>query len=272
MLTVTFHIDSRIDLDEAWEILAIDGCKLFYSNEDADGTKEIVGILPSDMSKEELLSRHSCINSITIKELEKIDWNDQWKQHAADYHDGFVHIKLTGPSGEITSLRLQPGPGFGDLSHPTTKIMVQLMTKMTLKDRRVIDIGCGSGILSLAAHVMGASSIFGIDIDEDAIRHSKENAALNNLKIISFLLPEKCCSTLPPGRYVALINMIQSEQEQAWESLQAIHPYIETIIASGILKSGRKEYLKRARQWGWKLIDELAEGEWLGFVFGRRMA
>lgn len=122
---------------------------------------------------------------------------------------------------------MQPGPGFGNLSHPTTRLMLQMMPREI--DTPVIDVGCGSGVLSLAAKLSGAPSVIGVDIDEGAIIHAQENAKLNALDC-QFT---KQLSQVPKNPLI-LMNMISSEQKLAWAALPRIEGYI--LILSGIPK------------------------------------
>ena len=92
---------------------------------------------------------------------------------------------------------------------------------------QVIDVGCGSGVLSLAAKLRGAEEVFGIDCEEEALRHAKENATLNQLHCtFGNCLQKKFDHPL------ILMNMISSEQKIAWNALPQIQSY--TLILSGI--------------------------------------
>lgn len=209
----------------------------------------------------------------------KIDWHAQWAAHGSDFHNGCVHVDLkqygTRRQEFVPSvLKLQPGPGFGDLSHPTTHLVLKLMSNH-VKNENVIDIGCGSGILSLAAAAMGAKSVTGIDIDEGAVIHAKSNSQLNGMdKTIDFILPQhfhpKNHAKNSKTDFIILMNMIESEQIQASNSLPTIHPHTKTAITSGILKEGRKSYLKLTQSWGWQLQAETEESGWLGFIFSQQ--
>jgi len=148
-----------------------------------------------------------------------IDWNKQWALHAPNFQNGFAYVKPWG-------FRLQPGPGFGDLSHPTTRLMLELMPKKI--NLPVVDIGCGSGVLALAAHFAGAPKVYGIDIDQDAIVHAQDNAKRNQANI--FFGKKLPCI---PKRCLVLMNMISSEQRVAWEAHKALHSSVEIMIVSG---------------------------------------
>ncbi|MBF5059980.1 50S ribosomal protein L11 methyltransferase [Candidatus Neptunochlamydia vexilliferae] len=156
-----------------------------------------------------------------------IDWNKQWELHAPGFKEGFVSVALKNYGGSNHSFRLAPGAGFGDLSHPTTRLMLSLMPKEITAP--VIDVGCGSGVLSLAAKTLGAPSVLGIDIDPAAIEHSQKNAKLNELECIF----DTKIELVPPSPLI-LMNMISSEQRIAWDALPSLGSY--TLIVSGYLE------------------------------------
>ncbi|MBX7066531.1 MAG: 50S ribosomal protein L11 methyltransferase [Parachlamydiales bacterium] len=181
-----------------------------------------------------------------------VDWHEQWALFAQNFYDGKAHI----PVGEKTLL-LTPGAGFGDLSHPTTQLMIEMMQAYT-PGETVVDIGTGSGILALAALLMGAKSAIGIDIDPDAIKHARKNAKLNGLKA-------RFGKTLPKNfneDTIFLMNMILSEQ-------RAVQPQRykgKLWIVSGILIDQKKLFLDQAQKWGWKMVSMSQKSEWCGFI------
>lgn len=186
-----------------------------------------------------------------------VDWHEQWALFAENFTDGKAHIAL----GDKTLL-LTPGAGFGDLSHPTTYLMLEMLKKHVVGEP-IIDIGTGSGILALAALLLGAKSAIGIDIDAAAIKHAKQNAKLNQLKAtFAKRLPKR----LPKS--ILLMNMILPEQRAFGP--EQLNPLAKLWIVSGILDSQRKEYLIQAQKWGWELISEQKRSEWLGLVFNIR--
>lgn len=188
-----------------------------------------------------------------------IDWASQWANFAENFYEGKAHIDLTRFGG-VDSLLLAPGPGFGDLSHPTTYLMLQLMSTRVQR-HPIVDIGCGSGILTLAALRLGAISAIGIDIDPAALDHARENAALNQLNALF-------TSEIPPQQNAFLLmNMILPEQRQVMKKAADLNAMGKQWITSGILTSQRKEYLSITHQWGWNLCEERQQGEWLGFIF-----
>lgn len=193
-----------------------------------------------------------------------IDWQSQWEAHALNFREGHLHLDLSG-WGFATLIRLKAGPGFGDMSHPTTRLMLNMMHPHVLR-QTVIDIGSGSGILTFAALGMGAEHATGIEIDPEAITHAQESACLNPRGAEAiFVAPE---AFTPPGKKsIVLMNMIRTEQKIAWESVPSLHQEVKKVIISGILQEERELYLEQARGWGWVLHEEQELNGWLGFYF-----
>ena len=169
---------------------------------------------------------------------------------------------------KLKTLKLKSGPGFGDLSHPTTRLVIKMMVSY-VKAEYVLDIGSGSGVLALCAAAMGAKAVHGVDIDPSAVEHAKHNAKLNFLDSqVTFSLPSEYKPQHRPNLLV-LMNMISSEQQVAWQSLKAIHDVPGDIFISGILAEERNSYLKFTELRNWKLLRELSEDNWLGLHFTR---
>lgn len=186
---------------------------------------------------------------------ETVNWDYIWSLHAPHYDQGVVKIPLK----EEISLLLTPGPGFGDLSHPTTDLMLTMLKTIPLEGKIVVDIGVGSGILSLAALLLGAKKAYAFEIDPPSIQHSKKNAELNNLshKILFNEIPA-CFS-------IVLMNMISSEQRTALKEYPFIREQPHTLLSSGVLVEEKKAYLNERKEWTLNQLH-LKEG-WLGCHF-----
>lgn len=257
MISYLFRLNEGADIDLAKEELASIGLLHLYTIED-DASGEI---LLGGMAKKKL-KINSLAHSLLAESKEAdIDWSEQWSQFAQDFHDGKAHIDLT-PYGAPSTLLLHPGPGFGDLSHPTTRLMLELMQDR-IRGQSVLDIGCGSGILTLAALKLGAASALGIDIDPAALNHARENNQLNQL-FAQF-------SRRTPKSHthgITLMNMILPEQKMV---MSKYVPQPNLWIVSGILAEQRSDYLKLVKNWSWNLVEERGKSDWMGFVFEVRM-
>jgi ribosomal protein L11 methyltransferase len=136
-----------------------------------------------------------------------------------------------------------------------------------IKDKIIFDIGCGSGILSIAAVLLGAKKAYGIDIEEKAITHSQENVKINHVEEKTHFSQILDLSWIADQPCVILMNMIETEQQIAWKALAPLHAIKAHLITSGILTIQKNSYLKLVTSWGWTLEEEKDEGDWSAFVF-----
>ena len=185
-----------------------------------------------------------------------VDWEAQWAEFAAGYREGLAHIDV----GQGKELLLRAGPGFGDLSHPTTQLMMKLLAGC-VAEKVVLDIGCGSGILALAALLQGARFAYGIDIDDEALTHSRNNAQLNGLESRS-----RFSRTLPKeAKGIVLINMILSEQQEVLAALPDLPRRADVWIASGFLVSQKAAGLSFLDSLQLQVLEEAEEEEWIAW-------
>jgi ribosomal protein L11 methyltransferase len=130
--------------------------------------------------------------------VEDKDWSQEWKKHFKPIacSDGRLWICpswIDAPEPDAVNLRLDPGLAFGTGSHPTTMLCLNWLEKQPLDGKTVIDFGCGSGILGIAALLLGADKVWAIDNDPQALLASRDNAQRNgieNHRLIT-LLPEQ---------------------------------------------------------------------------------
>ena len=123
-------------------------------------------------------------HEITISDCKVEDWQNNWKQY---FHPMPIGKKLlirpvwedNYDAGDRKVLDIEPGLAFGSGSHPTTQLCLETLENYITPDSTVLDIGCGSGILSIAALLLGARSAFGVDIDSLAVKTAKANALQN---------------------------------------------------------------------------------------------
>jgi len=130
-----------------------------------------------------------------IEQLEDKDWEREWMDN---FHPMRFGERLwicpswrDVPDPNAVNVMLDPGLAFGTGTHPTTAMCLQWLDSLDLTDKTVIDFGCGSGILAIAALKLGAKHVVGIDIDPQAIQASRDNAERNGVsERLSFYLPK----------------------------------------------------------------------------------
>ena len=157
----------------------------FYLDADADND----AVLEAVVKEIEELRTFIDIGSgqITISQTEDKDWINNWKQYFHPFSVGDLIIKPTWE--EYTDdmkghpvINIDPGTAFGTGAHETTQLVIKQLQKYLKPGDTVLDVGCGSGILSVVAVMLGASRAFGTDLDPNAIIATKENAEVNDIK------------------------------------------------------------------------------------------
>ncbi|MBO6214412.1 MAG: 50S ribosomal protein L11 methyltransferase [Lachnospiraceae bacterium] len=130
----------------------------------------------------------SDFNAVLSEEtVDDNDWKDKWKEYFHAFTIDGIHIRPTweetGDEDADIEIVIDPGMSFGTGAHESTQLILRQMREYLKKGNRVCDVGCGSGILSIAASKLGAGSISGTDIDPDCIASAGENLAANNADI-----------------------------------------------------------------------------------------
>lgn len=131
-------------------------------------------------------------------------------------------VKQSNTVPDKITLVLDPGLAFGTGSHPTTRLCLRWLDQQPLAGRTVLDYGCGSGILAIAAAKLGARAVFGVDIDEQAVTSSRDNAELNqvSLNLRSTRQPA------PPACDVVVANILATP-------LKLLAPMLESLVLPG---------------------------------------
>ncbi len=204
------------------------------------------------------------------------DWVNNWKQY---FHAMPIGEKLLiSPLWEIEYdtdgrivLNIEPGLAFGTGSHPTTKLCLETLEKYIDENSTVLDIGCGSGILSIAALLLGAKSAFGVDIDKLAVKTAIENAKENGFGSPVFDAVNGNLSDKVSGKYNVIVanivaDIIMQFNEEVSEFLEDGGIY----ITGGIIDIRKDEVVRSFEQNGFEIIANYEEKGWNVFVCRRR--
>lgn len=165
----------------------------FYEDMDTSPLEESVMLEQVRQAIKEL-GEFVDLGDVVIKEeiTDEKDWINKWKEYFKPFEIDGILIK---PSWENVdnindyqiAVELDPGTAFGTGLHETTRLCIRQLKKYVKEDSVVLDVGCGSGILTIIAKKLGADYCFGIDIDKEAVEASKENALKNGIKDIGWL-------------------------------------------------------------------------------------
>lgn len=209
---------------------------------------------------------------ITIADCKTEDWVNNWKQY---FHPMPIGKKLLirptwedeyNPQGR-TVLHIEPGLAFGTGSHPTTKLCLETLENYISENSTVLDIGCGSGILSIASLLLGAKSAFGVDIDKLAVKTALENAKENGFEPPVFKAVNGNLSDKVTGKYNVIVanivaDIIMDFNKEVGHFLDKDGVY----ITGGIIDSRKDEVIYSFEQNGFKIIENFEEKGWNVFV------
>ena len=173
--------------------------------------------------------------------LEDKDWSEEWKKYFQPLKCGtrlwICPSWIDPPEPDAINLSLDPGIAFGTGSHPTTHLCLRWLEQQDLAGKIVIDYGCGSGILGIAALLLGAEKVYAVDNDPQALLASRDNAQRNQIaddRLMTFL-PEE----VPSGLYaeVMLANILAAPLMQLAPIISDLTAADGLLCLSGLLES-----------------------------------
>lgn len=205
--------------------------------------------------------------TFTREELPEQNWNEEWERNFQPVQVGTfcgIRAEFHPPfSGVRYELVIQPKMAFGTGHHETTYMMVAHMESIDFIGKRVLDYGCGTGILAILALQLGATEADGVDIEAASVENSNENALRNGVAM-NLRIFEGTLEVVPPGTYdIILANINRNVILDSFPSLFAKLNSGGILLISGILRSDREQVFNAAIQHGFKIDSYTERGEWL---------
>jgi ribosomal protein L11 methyltransferase len=234
----------------------------------------LTGLFDADINTSEL--KQSIQNelgqqpSLRIEQLEDKDWVRAWMDN---YHPMQFGNKLwvcpkhlPPPDPNAVNLMLDPGLAFGTGTHPTTSLCLKWLDQAELESKTVLDFGCGSGVLAIAALILGAEHCDGTDIDPQALQASEENALANSVaEKLSVMQPED----VPEKQYdIVLANILAGPLVELAAKLAGYCKPNGDIVLSGILENQATSVLAAYSPW-FNLDAPAVQEEWVR-ITGRK--
>lgn len=203
--------------------------------------------------------------------IQDSDWENSWKDYFDILNIGekFVIVptwrEYENEEGKYV-INIDPGMAFGTGGHETTSLCIKNLEKYVKPHDNVIDVGCGSGILSIAASYLTDGSLKAVDLDKLAVDVSRENFALNNLEN-RIEVEEASLLTKETKKYdVIVANILAHIIELMLEDAYKLLEDGGYFITSGIIKDKKDELLEKMLEQGFKLVEETSDNEWYSFV------
>jgi len=201
----------------------------------------------------------------------KQNWNEEWEKH----YDPILildkcfirapfHPPLEGIQFEII---IEPKMSFGTAHHETTSMMIELMMETEFADRKVLDMGCGTGILAIFARKLGAASVVAVDNDEWSVQNSLENIRKNNADGIHVVLGDAKING-DTGYDVILANINRNVLLEQVKDYSRLMERGELLL-SGFYKEDIPAIIEKAEKCGFKFLTMKTKNRWVAIKFNK---
>ncbi len=200
-----------------------------------------------------------------LSTVEDKDWEREWMSHYQPIECAndlwIVPNWLTPPNPDATNIIMDPGLAFGTGYHATTRLCLDWLTEQDLTDKVIIDYGCGSGILGIAALLLGAKQVYSVDIDPQAVLATKQNAERNSVsEHLQAFLPDEFQS-FSEIEQILPVDMITANILA--KPLMSLSPYFATllkdkgkIVLSGLIETQIEEVKRTFSESKFNLSDQ----------------
>ena len=213
---------------------------------------------------------------MTLDDLEDADWENNWKQY---FHPIKIGKRLLiRPTWEDeydaegrAVLHLEPGLAFGTGSHETTRLCLEALEKNIKGGEKVLDVGCGSGILAIASLLLGAESATGVDIDELAVKTAEENGKMNGFGSDRLTFIHGDLADKVSGKFdIVVANIVADVIIMFCKTVPEFMADNAVFITSGIIDIREQEVVDAFAESGFEIIARHADGGWRCFECRRK--
>ncbi len=213
--------------------------------------------------------------TLSLDGIREEDWAENWKQYYRPIPFGRLTVvpaweDYAPREGELI-LRMDPGTAFGTATHESTHMMIELLDEEIKGGEQVIDVGCGSGILALAARLLGAERAEAYDLDPEAVRVARKNIADAGLSGVTAEISDLLSSVTPPdgGYDFMAANIVADILLRLAPDAPAVLKPCGLFAVSGILAARADEVREGIASAGFTFLREKREGDWYAMLFRR---
>lgn len=211
-------------------------------------------------------------NEVTLTEVNEEDWATAWKKYYKPLQvSERITIKPTWETYEPSRddeviIELDPGMAFGTGTHPTTMLSIQALEKYCQGNEVILDVGCGSGVLSIAAAKLGAQKVYAYDLDDVAVKSSKMNIEQNKLSDKIVVEQNNLLQNIDIKADIVVSNIlaeiIVKFVDDAWKNLKGEGIF----ITSGIILNKKHLVLDEMKKHGFDIVEVNELDEWISII------
>ncbi|MDT8862899.1 50S ribosomal protein L11 methyltransferase [Alkalihalobacillus sp. MEB130] len=210
-------------------------------------------------------------NKVQIAEVHEEEWATAWKKY---YKPVKVSSSITitptweeyEATEEETIIELDPGMAFGTGTHPTTVLCIQALDKMIQGGETVVDVGTGSGVLSIAAAKLGAKSTLALDLDYVAVESAKKNVELNQVHDVVSVKQNNLLEDINGPYDIVVANILAEVIVRFVQDAAAVLKPNGTYITSGIIKRKKQEVKDALISGGFKIEEIVEMDDWVAII------
>lgn len=207
---------------------------------------------------------------MTASLVDDTDWLNEWRKYYQPIHAGKIVVVpkwINYPKQDDEYIvKLDPGMAFGTGSHESTFMCLSLLNEIEVKDKTVIDVGTGSGILGIASAVMGARSVEAYDIDDIAVDAARENASLNDIAKVFSADNANLIDKTNNKFDIALANITADILIDLSKSISEYLNKNGKLIISGVIVTRKDSVINAFKSRGFSVVKEMAMNDWRAYL------
>ncbi len=215
-------------------------------------------------------------NSVSVSEVNEEEWATAWKKyyHPVKISERFTIVptweEYTPVSSDELIIELDPGMAFGTGTHPTTVMSIQGLERFVKSDDVVIDVGTGSGVLSIAAAMLGAKKVTALDLDEVAVESAKMNIKLNKVHPVVNVFQNNLLEGIQEKADVIVANILAEVIVRFTDAAaQCLKPG-GYFITAGIIQQKKDEVKESIESAGFQIEETVQMEDWVSFIAKRK--
>ncbi len=211
-------------------------------------------------------------NTITISEVNEEEWASAWKKY-------YKPVKITDrititPTWEEYEpeakdeliIELDPGMAFGTGTHPTTVLCIKALEKYQVEGASVLDVGTGTGVLSIASAKLGAEDVLAVDLDEVAVHSARLNSKLNKVQKTVQIKQNNLADQIEGPFQIIVANLLAEIVMRLADSAFSILAEDGYFITSGIIKNKQGDVEEKLKSAGFDVLEVLEREDWVAIV------
>ena len=215
-------------------------------------------------------------NSVSVSEVNEEEWATAWKKyyHPVKISERFTVVptweEYTPVSSDELIIELDPGMAFGTGTHPTTVMSIQGLERFVKSDDVVIDVGTGSGVLSIASAMLGAKKVTALDLDEVAVESAKMNIKLNKVHPVVHVFQNNLLEGIQEKADVIVANILAEVIVRFTDAAaQCLKPG-GYFITAGIIQQKKDEVKESIELAGFQIEETVQMEDWVSFIAKRK--